>query len=54
MGVCILPDASSGAGDAGEVPDVLLGIGLAPDASDDGGAPHAFSGIGVAPEAGEG
>jgi hypothetical protein len=36
------------------VPDVLLGIGLAPDASDDGGAPHAFSGIGVAPEAGEG
>jgi hypothetical protein len=53
MGVCVLPDASSGASDAGQVPDVLLGIGLAPDASDDGDARHVFSGIGPAPEAGE-
>jgi hypothetical protein len=54
MGVCALPDASSGASDAGEVPDVLFGIGLAPDASDDGDARHVFSGIGVPPEAGGG
>jgi len=44
---------TSGASDAGEVPDVLLGIGLAPDASEDGDARHVFSGIGPAPEAGE-